>query len=119
MKVDAGIPAPMGNGFKIFAHKVEFRDIYSCRVDTGIELTLSENLSIEFEPVAGVFILSHSIIDGRIVLIVGGSFEQGDHIANVWVVERNIALVRFLEKAKTGGRLIRGDAQVVKNCTEN
>jgi len=93
-------------------------------VDTGIEIELPNSATMEVTPACGVFILAHTLAGftdqetqdkmmrpNRLVLLVCGEFERGDHVANVRIVERKTVPMRYMEKNVSGHRVIRGDPQ--------
>lgn len=141
-KVEEGIQPPTGNGFPVFVnnHKDVFMGgvlgLQSFTVDTGLNISLPKGFTIEVESLIG-FQMDWSLAgmevgrgngekeyipEGRILLksyntsIEINKFrEEGKPIAKIWIVKRQVEKIRFMEMAKDGGRVIRGDGKVVNS----
>jgi len=107
-------------------------------VDTGIELDLPKDLALRVESAGGAVVMGYTLngiaepeinynqtplytpdftppkklseTPGRLVLLVWGTcYRQGDHIADVTIIDGMVTSVRFMEKGPQGGRVIRGE----------
>ena len=122
------VPPPAGNPFTIIAHDAFTMMEGVNLVDTGIDIELPPKMTLDIRPSPEVMILSwsndyrlpsglwqHSIKKGRLVILCAGEIEKKSKIGDVYVVERQIARVRYMQRGVNGGRLIRGDMQVANS----
>jgi len=148
-KVEEGIQPPTGNGFPVFAYQYwhsyqnTYKDTSSRHslteklIDTGLEISLSKDMTLEIEPSENIIINSWTISGmlmnsythargfndikipkGRILLNVSScqrnciDLDEKFIIGKVWIIKRQVERIRFLEMAKDGGRVIRGDSKI-------
>ena len=124
VRTEKDVIPPTSNGFPVIA-KFVWKQADVWHADTGVDLQLPPGLSLEIEPNAGVFVLAWSISGlttsppesielpkGRLAVAVSGAVKLGEPFARVWVVNRHVAPVRFMQRDESGARVIRGDAQI-------
>jgi hypothetical protein len=122
----SGVPCPQSNGFR-----VEVVDAWTqgglWHVDTGVELALLADMTLELEPLAPVLIVSWSLAGlraeppkreelpkGRLVVAVSQPVKIGDELARVWIVERRVERVRFAQRDDSGARIVRGEPKIAQ-----
>jgi hypothetical protein len=130
IKVKDGIKPPTGNGFEVFVNGL-YSEGYinhpSFLIDTGLEIVLPKNTTIEVEPLIG-FSLDWSLLGkdgigmpkGRLLLKTQQSDvnyfrAENKPVAKIWIVKREVEKIRFMQTAKEGGRVIRGEGKVANS----
>jgi hypothetical protein len=121
-KIEDGVPPPTGNGFDIYQYRrIGVDNIY----DTGLEISLPKDMTLEIEPEEGIIIRGWTLSWGKIwdshgdfidtnrLVVEVKSKEPFQKIGKVWIVKREIEKIRFMQTAKEGGRVIRGEGKVV------
>ena len=130
VKVEGEAAPPFHNGFSVSARKVwKQADVW--HADTGVELSLPTGLTLEIEPLEGVFVLAWStsgltipapdaceLPKGRLAVAVSGAVKLNEPFAKVWIVARSVVPVRFLRRDASGTRVVTGDAKSAVS-TEN
>jgi hypothetical protein len=129
-KVEDGIKPPMGNGFEVFVndlHGSGYINSPDFIIDTGLEIELPKNTTIEVESLLG-FSMDWSLLGmenldmprGRLLLKTKESEanrfkNEGKPVAKVWIVKRQVEKIRFMQKAEGGGRIVRGDRKIANS----
>jgi len=131
-KVEDGIQPPVGSTFPVFAHVMYNQHMSSTYlVDTGLEIGIPIDCTLhvvgtpKLIPLSwtlGGFELQGSNVkwpEGRLLLVMWGNLvDEGTKVADVSIVQYKPAPIRFMQYDPSGGRIVRGDAQVA-NSTEN
>jgi hypothetical protein len=130
INVEDEIKPPIGNGFEVFVNGLYGEGYINNPdfiIDTGLEIVLPKNTTIEVESLIG-FSLDWSLLGkesiempkGRLLLKTKQSdvnyFKaENKPVAKIWIVKREIEKIRFMQTAKEGGRLIRGEGKVANS----
>ena len=128
-RIDDSVPIPVGNPFKVVCW-----ELVGClsnnlmQIRTGLFFNDIDEEKYEFEAESnssGYFwVIKTKLIENELVLLVGSAVgctnhKKGDIVASVSIVKKKeLETVRFIEKNKSGGRIIAGDAVVVKKEEE-
>lgn len=121
-----GVPPPTGNGFPVHAHSICGAGIGPWRVDSGLKFKVPNGFSLRLESAGRFIVTGWSLVEGRLIVLVD-AVEPGiqevfnsdkEQVATAWFERNERVAVRFVERPREGGRVIRGDAKVV-DCAES
>jgi len=121
-ELEDGIPPPYTNRFPVQAFdfmlaETALEDMGKrWKVDAGISLAIPNGLTLRIESYGDWIVLGWTIHGGRLqILIDGPRPDKLEPVAIALVVREESEPVRFMQHGSSGGRLVRGDAQVANS----
>lgn len=118
-----GVPPPTGNGFPVHVHSIYGNEGGPWRIDSGLSFKMPKGFSFRLESAGRFIVMGWTFVDGRLIVLVDTVEpkelpEDAEQVATAWFERNERVAVRFVERPREGGRVIRGDAKVV-DCVES
>ena len=117
-----GVKPPTENGFPVYARAYGVHGSSPWKVDSGLSFKVPKGYSFRLESFGRFIVTGWTFVKGRLIVLVdlveGGFGPKEEQVATAWFERSERVAVRFVERPREGGRLIRGDAKVV-DCAES